>query len=346
MANPRVLVVIVNWNNAPDTNTCVDSVMGQSYATFDLVVVDNGSEIQDFDALQKHCEQYPEVRLFQNSENVGFTRAVNQCLESYVLDRDDYQFVALLNNDAIADTNWLQNAIETARIHEGALIASRMISHEHPTLIDCAGLFLLDTGEVLPRGFGASADPYNDPQKVLGPCGGAAVYPVAVFDEVGVFDTDYPMGYEDAEFALRVMSRGIPTYYEPTSVVRHKGSVSLNKIRSTHYLVERQYQIWCLFLEYTPLLGVMIGSVLILVRMVLVFVFWFVTLQWKSIWIWICAFFKILQNMPGIVRRRSVAQKSRTISTLAYLKQQHSCFVSDVVRFFRRRKNHQKHYFS
>jgi GT2 family glycosyltransferase len=40
---PKVVVVILNWNRGQDTTACLESVRSLRYADFETIVVDNGS---------------------------------------------------------------------------------------------------------------------------------------------------------------------------------------------------------------------------------------------------------------------------------------------------------------
>ena len=44
MTAPRVAVVLLNWNNYPDTKACLDGLTSVTYPDLTVVVVDNGSE--------------------------------------------------------------------------------------------------------------------------------------------------------------------------------------------------------------------------------------------------------------------------------------------------------------
>ena len=51
----------------------------------------------------------PGVRVIEHTHNVGFAGGCNLGLQ----DLDDVDYVALLNNDAIPDRNWLRPLVDT-----------------------------------------------------------------------------------------------------------------------------------------------------------------------------------------------------------------------------------------
>lgn len=77
--------LIVTYNSADDILNLLADLRAYAPAS-KTILIDNASQDQ---TVQLICEQYPEVQLIQNSENVGYARAVNQgfglCTTEYVL---------------------------------------------------------------------------------------------------------------------------------------------------------------------------------------------------------------------------------------------------------------------
>jgi GT2 family glycosyltransferase len=99
---PRVRVVVLNYDGGDMTLRCVASVLRHPPITaqMEVVVVDNGS----VDGLDLRLpEEYPKVKLIVSETNRGFAGGCNLGME----DLDAFDFVALLNNDAYVESNWL-----------------------------------------------------------------------------------------------------------------------------------------------------------------------------------------------------------------------------------------------
>ena len=99
-----VSVVVVNWNRRQLLKACLESLARQRGAVFEVVVVDNGSTDGSMEMLER---DFPEggrlrLKLIRNAGNRGFCAANNQGMAAA-----EGEFVALLNNDAEADPNWL-----------------------------------------------------------------------------------------------------------------------------------------------------------------------------------------------------------------------------------------------
>ena len=89
-----VSILVVNWNTRDLLDKCLESipVYKNSKISIETIVVDNASE-DESQALVRN--KYPEVELIENSENIGFARAVNQAAS---VARGKY--LLLLNSDA------------------------------------------------------------------------------------------------------------------------------------------------------------------------------------------------------------------------------------------------------
>jgi GT2 family glycosyltransferase len=93
---PDLSIVLVCWNNKSYIDPCLKSLYdGHLKYSFDVFVVDNGSSDGSQQMLQ---EKYPEVRIIQNSGNVGLGKASNQGI-----DASTGRYILLLNNDTIVN---------------------------------------------------------------------------------------------------------------------------------------------------------------------------------------------------------------------------------------------------
>lgn len=110
-----VSVVIPSYNHADYIGPAVDSVLGQTYANLELIVIDDGSSDASLDYLR--AVRDPRFRLVEQP-NAGAHNAINRGL---ALARGDY--LAILNSDDVFHPERLAACV--ARLQEGAdLVAS------------------------------------------------------------------------------------------------------------------------------------------------------------------------------------------------------------------------------
>src|ERR1700727_1386744 len=100
---PLISAGVVNWNRRELLEKCLDSLSRQTYPRFEVIVVDNGSTDGSVDLVNGRAPGFPvPLRLIVNSNNLGFCAANNQGFA-----KAEGSLIALLNNDAEADPNWL-----------------------------------------------------------------------------------------------------------------------------------------------------------------------------------------------------------------------------------------------
>ena len=229
MSPPLVAVVVLNWNGLADTRACVRSVLAQTHAAFEVWVVDNASGHCEADALER--EFGGRIVLLRSAENLGFAGGCNLALERILAD-GRARYIALLNNDAVADPRWLESLVAALEGSPRAgSAASRMVLFADPGRIENTGILVLSNGDAVPRGRGEPASRWDAPGRVIGPCGGAALWRAGVLREIGLFRPDFFVNFEDVDLALRARACGQDCVYVPGALVRHKLSVSVKKAR-------------------------------------------------------------------------------------------------------------------
>src|SRR5215470_7880055 len=101
MLTKMVSVVVVNLNRKDLLARCLESLWKQTYADFEVVVVDTGSTDGSPEYLRTVRE--PRLRVVTLPSNKGFAGGCNAGIAAA-----QGRYIATLNNDAEADPNWLQ----------------------------------------------------------------------------------------------------------------------------------------------------------------------------------------------------------------------------------------------
>jgi GT2 family glycosyltransferase len=215
-----ISVIIVNWNGRKFLPECLESLRHQAYQRFSIILVDNGSNDGSIDFVIRN---YPEVKTIALPKNVGFSVANNIAIKTV-----HTEYVALLNNDAVPHPSWLEGLVETLETHPHAgFAASKMLFYDNPEIIDRVGDGYTRAGAGLLRGRAEPASSYNKQEWIFGACAAAALYRTRMLRDIGLFDEDFFLLYEDVDLSFRAQLRGYKCLYVPEAVVHHKGSSSI-----------------------------------------------------------------------------------------------------------------------
>lgn len=218
MKGSRTAAVIPNWNGSGRLERCLASLQAQRGAAAEVVVVDNASSDGSAEAAERAG-----ARVLRLPENRGFAAAVNRGVAE-----SDSEFVAVINNDAELDADWLAR-LEAAldRHPECGMVTGRTLMRSHPDRLDGVG-DALSLGFAAARlGYGHADGPaYRQERPVLAVSGAASLFRREIFRRAGGFEEAFFAYLEDVEFCLRAQLAGFQARYIPEAVAQHEGSAS------------------------------------------------------------------------------------------------------------------------
>jgi GT2 family glycosyltransferase len=120
----RVRVVVLNYDGGEMTLGCLDALRRLDYPHdhLEVVLVDNGSVDGIVDRVR---EEYPEVVVREPLANLGFAGGCNLGIGDPAA--GDYDYVALVNNDALPEPGWLLPLVDALDTDPGLGAASSKI---------------------------------------------------------------------------------------------------------------------------------------------------------------------------------------------------------------------------
>lgn len=223
----KLSVIILNYKVRYFLEQCILSVQrAVSNIDAEIIVIDNNS---DDGSCQMVKDRFPEIRLIENKENVGFSKANNQGIK---LAKGEY--LCILNPDTAVSEQTFSRCLDFAYLQDnlGALGVY---------LLDGTGNFLPESKRNLPTprvsllklmGFvrsyyaGHISEDNNGEVEVL--AGAFMFLKRSVFDEAGGFDEDYFMYGEDIDLSYKISKAGYKNYYLGTvETLHYKGESTL-----------------------------------------------------------------------------------------------------------------------
>jgi GT2 family glycosyltransferase len=245
-------VVVLNWNGLDDTLACIESLRAQVGVRPIIYVGDNASDNNEGEFLQSKYADIAEVKIVLFDKNHGFAVGCNLLIEGLLNDLEGIEYIALLNNDAFAESDWIVEMYKCATSNRAGMVSCKMLRYDDHEVLDNVGHRMISTGEIVPIGHGERGDKYMDDQSNFGACAGAALYRVDMLAEIGLFDDFFHTGYEDAELGLRAIVAGYHSVYCPSAKVYHKVSQSVSKIFNIDYLITIQKSIYYSVFKVLP----------------------------------------------------------------------------------------------
>jgi GT2 family glycosyltransferase/glycosyltransferase involved in cell wall biosynthesis len=222
-ANGRpVAVVIPSYGPAELARAAAQSVRRTTDASrVRIIVSDDGSGPEHLPGLQAMAAEL-DVELVLGDEQRGFAANCNRGIRARRPDED----VVLLNSDIVAYAGWLEALQHAAYQASFDVVGGRLIypdgsiqfgglirNPDHPEWFDHRFRFRpIDYGPAGVRSPSLAAT-------------GACMYVKGTtLDTVGELDEDYPMAFEDIDYALRVWNSGGRVGYEPLATLVHHES--------------------------------------------------------------------------------------------------------------------------
>ena len=257
---PKVTVIVVTWNQRAFLKECLASLRAQTFQDFELIVVDNGSSDGTAAFLNTLADQ--QVRVISNAANLGFCTANNQGIAAA-----RSEFVALLNDDAVAQPEWLGAMLEAINADPKlGMVASKIVTYRNPQIIDKVGHLIYLDGQNRGRGTGLIDEgQFDGMSETAWPDGCAALYCATMLDQIGGFDEDFFAYADDAELGLRARIAGWTAVFAPKAVVRHRVGSSLGQYSQERlFLIERN-RIW-LAVKLFPLPLLVLNPVFVAAR--------------------------------------------------------------------------------
>jgi len=240
----KLSVIIVNYNVQHFLEQCLYSVKkATKNLAVEVIVVDNASVDGSVEMLK---EKFGDVKLIENTKNVGFSAANNQAIN-----KATGEYILLLNPDTVIEEETFNKVIAFMESHpEAGALGVKMI--------DGTGNFLPESKRALPtpevafyKIFGLAALfpsskrfgkyhltylPVDEINQVEVLSGAFILFRKVALDKTGLLDETFFMYGEDIDISYRITQAGYKNYYFPeTRIIHYKGEST--KKSSVKYVI-------------------------------------------------------------------------------------------------------------
>jgi GT2 family glycosyltransferase len=284
-----VSIIILNWNGLGFTKACLKSLEKDTvYRPFEVIVVDNGSSVDEVQELKRLFKAGKIQHLILNDRNRGFSGGNNQGMKAA-----SGEFLLLLNNDVEVKKGWLKALVEDLEKHQTVgIIGPRMI-------IPGSGNEEADGGGTIDS-TGAARPLFHKSRAEVEAVGGAALlFRRSVYDTIGGLEEGFnPIYFEEMDFCCRARKAGFKIVYLPESVIIHFEGKAMKKAPSKRTFVTINKNRLRYTLLHFSRRGILKALVWELGRFLRSF------LYLKPHWL-LPAYWITLKSLPEIIERRS-----------------------------------------
>ena len=236
MQDLELSVTICSWNTQGDLRQCLASLEAvRDELPFEVLVVDNCSEDGSADMVER---EFPWVRLFRMSTNLGFTRGHNLLLAERCAPH-----ALLLNSDTIVHPGALKTLLSFIQENpEAGIIGPKLLNPDGSLQFSCrrfpnpmAALFRnTPIGKLFPknrftRDYLMQDWRHDQVREVDWVSGAAFLARKELMDKIGFLDSNFFMFCEDVDWCWRTWKAGFKVFYVPQAVITHAIGRSTDK---------------------------------------------------------------------------------------------------------------------
>lgn len=227
MNDPKVSIIILNWNKLHYLKNCIRSIEDNTfYPEFEVIILDNGStekETKGFLSALRH-------KVIFSPQNLGFARGNNEAAQ-----RAEGDLLLFLNNDTLVQKNWLQPMVRLLRQHPDCGIVGSKLLYPDGT-IQHIGVMLDWRGNSrhIFKKYPADIKPAQISCEREAVTGASLLIRRDIFEKAGGFDERYIHGSEDIDLCFAVREMGWKVMFCADSVLTHFEQVSL-KVKGSQY---------------------------------------------------------------------------------------------------------------
>lgn len=242
-------IILINYNGHKFLETCLNSILEKVQCTnYEVIIVDNSSVDDSVEIIQNN---FPMFKLICSKNNLGFGKANNLAVKQ---SRGEY--LLFLNTDTILTENTLKILSEYLKENEDvAVIGSRITFQDGSYQLSCGNLpnlvvelfdkirYTLDNK--WHSLFSNLHDrKYSKVQEVGWLTGACLMMRRDVFEQIGGFDENFFMYFEDKDICKRVKELGYKVVYYPKTTIIHLlggSSHGIKKSVNKHYRDSQLY---------------------------------------------------------------------------------------------------------
>lgn len=220
----KVVVSILNWNSTERTIACLKSLENLNYFE-ELVVCVTDNNSCCFDSRQLK-QVYEGLVIFENEENLGFACGQMQALE-YAKMSNAVVFW-MLNCDTRVFPNTLEHLLEAYNENGDGVYGSTALNQEGDVSKELIWEVEENSFKTDFKAIDQECLESGKTFRVANVVGYSLMVPITLIEQYGFMDDSFFLYYEETDYCLQLLKKGVPSYWVGSSKVYHEKEGSTN----------------------------------------------------------------------------------------------------------------------
>lgn len=239
-AEPSVCIVSLNWNSSRDTLALLESLKSLRYKNYQTLVIDNSSDIHDYEYLKKHSTN---AEIIRSTENLGFAGGCNKGIEHAFSNGCEY--VWLVNNDAKVTPESLKNLVNFQIANQSGITSPIIRNYDDTTIQHAVTFFDPENSEITESMRSEDAtDLANNANKLPIVWGTALLINKKTYVKIGGFDEGFFAYMEDFDLCMRAHQASISVSVAPDSSIHHNAHSGSRPAHYFYYTTRNGVLFW------------------------------------------------------------------------------------------------------
>jgi GT2 family glycosyltransferase len=210
---PLVAIVILNWNKADLTLTCLKSISELLYNNYIVYIVDNGSTDGSPELLSQSeiIKSSKKIEFIANSQNLGYAEGNNVAIRRALDGHNSVDYIWLVNNDATVESDTLTTMVTSLENDKNIGLASPVLyRNKDKNNIECAGVRIdIKNAQHHPTiDIETSITWQQDNPNQIGVMGTAMLIRCDMIKKIGLLNSRLFAYMEDIDYSIRAIKSG------------------------------------------------------------------------------------------------------------------------------------------
>ena len=226
--NPKVTILIPNYNEAKTLKTCVDSVLKlTTYQNYEIVIIENNSTEKSIFDYYKEVEKQDKVKvIYYPEKGYNYARIIN-----FGVKNTDGEYIVQLNNDTeLITPDWLEKMLGMAQREDVGAVGVKMYYPDETIQHAGAIIGVYGVAGHVFKGLYKTAHGYfareSHIQNLSAVTAACMMAKRSVYEEVDYMNEDFAVAFNDIDFCLKIIKAGKLIIYNPFVELIHYESKS------------------------------------------------------------------------------------------------------------------------